>query len=137
MELNNGRTLTLLDLGRLPLARRVGLMAALRAQRWGLTMAGVTVRYRRRVRMFHRFEIRSRCVGWDERFIYIEQAMWRRDECANHALYRSAVTDANGIVPPARVMAAMGLEAVSPPLPGWVREWIAAEAHRPWPPIAD
>ncbi|MGC9417763.1 MAG: acyl-CoA thioesterase [Rhodovulum sp.] len=137
MELNNGRTLTLLDLGRLPLAKRVGLIAALKAQRWGLTMAGVTVRYRRRVRMFHRFEIRSRCVGWDDRFIYIEQAMWRNGECANHALYRSAVTDANGIVAPARVMAAMGLDVASPPLPGWVREWIAAEAHRPWPPMTD
>ena len=137
MELNNGRTLTLLDLGRLPLAKRVGLIGALRERGWGLTMAGVTVRYRRRVRMFDRFEIRSRCVGWDARFIYIEQGMWRGEECCNHALYRSAVTDANGIVAPARVMEAMGLDAASPPLPGWVDAWIAAEAHRPWPPMAD
>ncbi|HDR27837.1 acyl-CoA thioesterase [Rhodovulum sp.] len=137
MELNNGRTLTLLDLGRLPLAKRVGLIGALRERGWGLTMAGVTVRYRRRVRMFDRFEIRSRCVGWDARFIYIEQGMWRGEECCNHALYRSAVTDANGIVAPARVMEAMGLDATSPPLPGWVDAWIAAEAHRPWPPMAD
>ncbi|TCM87612.1 acyl-CoA thioesterase [Rhodovulum steppense] len=137
MELNNGRTLTLLDLGRLPLAKRVGLIGALREQGWGLTMAGVTVRYRRRVRIFDRFQIRSRCVGWDARFIYIEQGMWRGEECCNHALYRSAVTDANGIVAPARVMEAMGRATASPPLPGWVAEWITAEAHRPWPPMAD
>ncbi|MBK1634176.1 acyl-CoA thioesterase [Rhodovulum adriaticum] len=137
MELNNGRTLTLLDLGRLPLAKRVGLIAALKAQGWGLTMAGVSVRYRRRVRMFQRFEIRSRCVGWDNRFIYIEQGMWRNGDCANHALYRSAVTDSNGIVAPERVMQAMGLSADSPPLPDWVTAWIAAEATRPWPPMAD
>lgn len=136
MELNNGRTLTLLDLGRLPLARRVGLLAALKAQGWGLTMAGVTVRYRRRVRMFDRFEIRSRCLGWDDRFIYIEQGMWRNGDCANHALYRAAVTDARGIVAPVRVMAAMGESQVSPPLPPWVLTWIEAEAERPWPPMA-
>jgi len=137
MELNNGRTLTLLDLGRLPLARRVGLIGTLKANGWGLTMAGVSVRYRRRVRMFDRFEIRSRCVGWDDRFIYIEQGMWRCGDCANHALYRSAVTDRNGIVAPARVMEAMGRADASPPLPRWVAAWIAAEAERPWPPMQD
>ncbi|MBK5933519.1 thioesterase superfamily protein [Rhodovulum imhoffii] len=134
MELNNGRTLTLLDLGRLPLAKRVGLIAVLRANRWGLTMAGVSVRYRRRVKMFDRFETRSRCVGWDDKFIYIEQGMWRKGTCANHALYRSAVTDATGIVRPERVMEAMGARVISPPLPEWVRNWIAADATRPWPP---
>lgn len=137
MELNHGRTLTLLDLGRLPLARRIGLLAALKAQGWGLTMAGVSVRYRRRVRLFDRFEIRSRCVGWDTRFLYIEQGMWRKGECANHALYRAAVTDRNGIVAPARVLAAMGHGADPPALPDWVAAWIAAEARRPWPPMGD
>ncbi|TCP58702.1 acyl-CoA thioesterase FadM [Rhodovulum bhavnagarense] len=137
MELNNGRTLTLLDLGRLPLARRVGLIAVMKSQGWGLTMAGVSVRYRRRVRMFDRFHTRSRCIGWDERFIYIEQGMWRGGECCNHALYRAAVTDANGIVTPDRVMRAMGLDVASPPLPGWVSAWIEAEAKRPWPPMAE
>ncbi|RAP40602.1 thioeseterase [Rhodovulum viride] len=137
MELNNGRTLTLLDLGRLPLAQRVGLIDVLRRERWSLTMAGVSVRYRRRVRMFDAFEIRSRCVGWDEKFLYIEQGMWRNGDCANHALYRSAVTDRNGIVPTVRLMAAMGREIAPPRLPDWVQAWIAAEAKRPWPPMSD
>ncbi len=62
MELNNGRTLTLLDLGRIPLARRIGLIAVMRKKRWSMTMAGVTVRYRRRIRPFEKFETRSRAV---------------------------------------------------------------------------
>lgn len=37
MELNNGRTLTLYDMGRLPLARRTGLIRLLRQQEWSLT----------------------------------------------------------------------------------------------------
>lgn len=133
-ELNNGRTLTLYDLGRIPLAQRIGLIPVLRAKRWGLTMAGVSVRYRRRVRMFDRVEIRSRCVGWDDRFLYIVQSMWKGETCTSQALYRSAVTDSNGIVAPARAIAALGQEAQSPALPDWVARWIAAEATRPWPP---
>ena len=36
-ELNNGRTLTIFDLGRIPLAGRVGLIGALKRNRWGLS----------------------------------------------------------------------------------------------------
>ena len=138
MELNNGRTLTLYDLGRIPLARRVGLVNLLRKKRWGLTMAGAVVRYRRRVRTFERIEMRSRAIGWDARFLYLEQSMWLKSgECANHIVYRSAITSAKGIVPPAEALAAMGQEVASPPLPDWVRTWQQAEEQRPWPPMND
>jgi len=138
MELNNGRTLTLFDLGRIPLAHRVGLITALRANRWGLTMAGVSVRYRRRVRTFERVEMRSRAVGLDHRFIYLEQSMWKANgECANHALYRSAVTGRDGIVPPEQVLAAIGATETPPLLPAWAQAWIDADATRPWPPMQE
>lgn len=134
MELNNGRSLTLYDLGRIPLAQRVGLVGILRRNRWALTMAGASVRWRRRTRVFDRVEIRSRCVGWDERFIYLEQTMWRNGEANSAIFYRSAVTDRNGIVPTARLMEALGLDETSPEMPAHIRSWIEAEATRPWPP---
>jgi acyl-CoA thioesterase FadM len=135
-ELNNGRTLTLYDLGRLPLGQRTGLQKTLMARGWGMTAAGNTTRYRRRVRMFDRVTMVSRALGWDQRFIYMEQSMWRNGDCTSHMLLRSAVTSKQGIVPPAEVLAAMGQPTTSPPLPDWVQGWIAAEAARPWPPHA-
>lgn len=136
LELNNGRTLTLYDLGRLVLFRRIGIAAVMRAQGWGGTVAGASVRYRRRVRPFDRVEMRSRHVGWDDRFFYIEQAMWRRGECTSHVLLRTAITDRNGMVGSDRAIAAAGIEDVAPPLPDWVRAWSGADALRPWPPEA-
>ena len=134
MELNNGRTLTLYDLGRIPLARRMGLIRALKENKWGLTVAGVSIRYRRRVRVFDRFELRSRGIGWDHRFFYLEQTMWKDGHALNNALYRTAVTSKDGIVDPALVAQAIGFQGESPPLPQWATEWISAESHRPWPP---
>jgi hypothetical protein len=83
--------------------------------------------------------MRSRLLCWDERFLYIEQSMWKRNgECANHAVYRSAVTDQNGIVPTHRVIAAMGMtDEASPKMPDWVADWLRAEDARPWPPMQD
>ncbi len=138
MELNNGRTLTLYDLGRIPLAVRTGLAGTLRDNRWGLTVAGASVRYRRRIRMFETVEMRSRAIGWDARFFYLEQSLWKNSgECANHVLYRTAVTGKDGIVPPAQVATALGVDVQSPKLPGWVANWIEADALRPWPPMQD
>ena len=154
MELNNGRTLTLYDLGRLVLFHRTGLVPVMRKHGWAGTVAGSSVRYRRRIRMFDRIEMRSRLIGWDHRFVYVEQSMWRpQGDCANHILLRTAVTrvppaagkgsgkgavtgaaaGAGGLVPTAEVARAVG-EPVSPPLPGWVGAWIAADDERPWPP---
>ncbi|MDO6730653.1 acyl-CoA thioesterase [Marinovum sp. 2_MG-2023] len=136
MELNNGRTLTLYDLGRIPLAQRTGLMAVLKRRKWGLTVAGSCTRYRRRIRPFERFEMRSRAVGIDHRFLYLEQSMWKANgECANHAMYRTAVTDRNGIVSPAEVLAELGHTEPLPGLPDHILAWIAAEDARPWPPL--
>lgn len=133
-ELNNGRTLTLYDLGRIPLGERTGLHRVLKARGWGMTVAGNSTRYRRRVRVFDRVEMRSRCIGWDHRFLYIEQSMWKGDECTSHILIRSAITSKGGIVPPAELAAALGHPVESPTLPDWVQAWIAADAQRPWPP---
>lgn len=136
MELNNGRTLTLFDMGRIPLAMRTGISALLRKKGWGMAVAGATIRYRRRVRVFDRLEMRSRCLGWDDRFIYMEQSLWRHGECTTHFLLRGAVTAGpSGIVPPAALLAELGQDAESPDLPGWVRSWIETERQRPWPPV--
>jgi acyl-CoA thioesterase FadM len=134
IELNNGRTLTLYDLGRIPLANRAGLIGALKENGWGLTMAGASVRYRRRVRAFDRIEMHSRLVGTDDRFLYLEQSMWVKGQAASHILYRSAVTDKNGIVPTSKVRMSLGLSDPLTNLPDWINAWIEAENLRPWPP---
>jgi acyl-CoA thioesterase FadM len=137
-ELNNGRALTIYDLGRIPWSARIGLTTTLRRQRWQVAVAGASVRYRRRVRAFDRIRMLTRGLGWDARFFYVEQSMrLPSGEVASHVLIRSAVTDRSGIVAPARVLAAMGLDLPSPDLPQWARAWTEAESFRPWPPMED
>jgi acyl-CoA thioesterase FadM len=135
VELNNGRTLTLFDLGRLPLGLRTGIHKVLKSKGWGMTVAGSSVRYRRRVTMFSRLTTHSRCLGWDARFLYTEQSMWKDGECTSHVLIRSAIVSKAGIVPPVELARAAGHLGDSPDLPDWVKAWIAADATRPWPPI--
>lgn len=136
-ELNNGRTLTLYDLGRIPMAIRLGIVDTMKRNGWGFTVAGNSVRYRKRIKLFHRFTQVSRTLGWDGRFLYMDQSMWIEGECANHMLLRVAIVGGGrkGIVDPATFMAALGHDGPSPDLPDWVAAWIEADARRPWPPL--
>ena len=133
-ELNNGRVLTLYDLGRFGMAARIGLLGALRRRRWGLAVAGASVRYRRRITAFQRIEMRTRVAGWDDRFFYLVQSMWVGGACCSEALLRTAVVAGGRSVPSAEVAAELGHEGPPPGLAPWVAAWIAAEAERPWPP---
>ena len=134
MELNNGRTLTLFDLGRVALMIRCGVIPEMRRQGWGMAVAGASIRYRRRVRMFHRLRMTSTLVGWGERFFYVEQTMWRNGEAVSNAIFRLAMTDADGIAAPTRMARKLGWPETSPKLPAHVTAWIEAEKARPWPP---
>ena len=135
LELNNGRTLTLFDLGRIPLVKRVGLSKTLTGNGLRMAVAGVSVRYRKRIRLFRTVQMRSRILGWDDRFVYVDQTMWNSaGECTTQGLMRMAITDRNGIVPPTEVSKAIGHSELAPDLPDWVQAWIAADQTRPWPP---
>lgn len=134
-ELNNGRTLSIYDLGRIPLASRLGLLEVLRNENWGLTVAGSSVRYRKRVRVFDRLEMLSRLTTWDDRFFYLEQSMWYKGECTSHAMFRMAITDKSGIVSSERVLAALDTKDIRPIMPTWMAAWVQSESLRPWPPM--
>jgi acyl-CoA thioesterase FadM len=134
-ELNNGRTLTLYDMGRFGVGARTGLFSVLRARRWGLVVAGASIRYRRRVTAMQLIEMRTRLAGWDDRFLYVVQSMWVGGTCTSEALLRMAATSASGTVPTERVAAELGWTGPSPELPDWIAAWIEAEGTRPWPPV--
>lgn len=136
-EMNNGRFLTLFDLGRFVLLRRMGVVAAMRRLGWYGTVAGSAIRYRRRVTPWQKLEMRSRMIGWDDRFTYFDQSFWREGDCVAQVMLRVAITTGRGIVPTEEIAGALGFAAVSPPLPGWVRAWADAEQQRPWPPQRD
>ena len=133
-ELNNGRTLTLYDLGRISYLLRSGLKDKIINQGWRFTVAGSSVRYRKRVTILNLLKVNTRFLGWDERFIYFQQTMWRKNDPISSILIRSAITDENGIVTSDRFLKIMDLENTIINLPDWVSDWSKAETKRTWPP---
>lgn len=132
-EVNNGRQLTLFEQGRWDLAARCGLVDLLRKKRWGLVVAGSSVRYRKRIRPLDKIECHTQLAAVDDKWFYMSQSFWVDGQPCSHALFRTAVTQSGGIVDSHTVLEAMGLNW-DRPIPDWVSAWHQSDDMRPWPP---
>jgi len=134
MEMNNGRILTLYDLGRFDLSIRTGLAKQLKKNNWGLAVAGSSVRYRRRIRLFDKVTMRTQVAGFEGRWVYITQSMWVKGEATSSILLRTGVTSQGKVIDSDKIRKAMQMEHWEPVIPDWVQSWIEADDKRPWPP---
>jgi len=134
-EMNNGRILTLYDLGRFDLTIRSGLLKSLIKKKWAVVVAGGTVRYRKRIRMFDKVTILTQIVGFEGRWFYIVQSMWVKGQPASSVLFRTGVTCMGKTVLTDEVLREIGISNWRTKLPEWVTSWINSEKDRPWPPL--
>ena len=132
-ELNNGRHLTLLDLGRTDLVARSGALRTLIKRRWGLAVGGASVRYRHRVPAWSRVTIRTRMLCHDQRWFYFHQKIQLGERTCSAALMRAGVVARGRLIEAPEVLEALHEQAWNPPMPDWVAAWVEAEGMRPWP----
>ncbi|HYH80493.1 MAG TPA: acyl-CoA thioesterase [Longimicrobium sp.] len=126
-HMNNGRYLSLMDLGRVDLLIRLGIVRAMRVHRWSGVVASVAVSFRRALDPFARYELRSRLLCWDERWLFMEQRFTRGGELAAYAVVKLQFSSRAGRLPPREVVKATGSALESPPVPQAVLEWQDAE----------
>ena len=131
-ELNNGRHLTMMDMGRMDLAQRTGLLQTVHEQKWGFAVSGASIRYRHRLKAFKRFLLHTRIVATDERWFYFHQYTTQMGKTHSSALVRAGITSKQGLVPVKKVLEVLGKTDWNPGMPEWVEAWSKAEELRPW-----
>lgn len=138
LHMNNGRFLSVMDLGRADLIARSGLLATLLRRRWMPVLGSATVRYRRSLQVFERYRLRSRVVCWDEKWLYLEHRMETlAGETACLALVKALFRTRSGAIPTAALLHAAGWAGrASPPMPAAFAAWIAAEEEMREPKAA-
>ena len=127
-HLNAGRFVSFMDICRVELLGRMRLFLAVLRRGWRPVVGGVRIRYRRSLLPFERFTVRSRIVGWDEKWLYFEHVIESRaGHCATgHA--RGLLRGGGRSIPPGELFELLGIEdRVSPPLPDDVERWRRAE----------
>lgn len=123
MHMNNGRYLTVMDLGRLDLIIRTGLGAAVWRHGWTPVANAAVIRFRRELRVLDRYRLETRVVGWMEQAVLIEQSFVfaggdREGQVAARALFKGALYDRKErrYVPVREMMELIEVFSPSPPL---------------------
>jgi acyl-CoA thioesterase FadM len=115
-HMNNGRYLSIMDLGRIDLMTRIGLFTLARKNRWLPVVGTVHMRYRRPLKLFQAFELQTRIVYWDEKWVFIEQAMISRGKICALGTVQGLIRAKDGNVPTSFIMRELGMNDAKPPM---------------------
>lgn len=134
VHMNNGRYLTIMDLGRMDLTLRLGLLKKMMQENCIPVLSSAKVRYRIPLMPFQRYSLKTRVICWDQKWVYMEQRFTIRDgkkagATAAIGLVKGSFYDTknNETVPSNQLLEAVGVTISSPPFPDYIQKWIEAE----------
>lgn len=127
MHMNNGKYLTIMDLGRVDLMERSGLWSKIRDKGWFPVVAGQMITYRKSLKLGQKFDLHTRIIGFDDRWGYVEQTFKVGEVVYAHAIVRARfLKKSGGSVEHDELEAVVGSELFSHEVPQWITDWTAA-----------
>lgn len=128
-HMNNGRYLTLMDLGRVDLLIRNGLLGASAKKGWRPLVGAASIAYRQSLEPFQQYQLHTRLVGWDAKWFYFLQQFKRHEKLCAQAMVRGLLRGRWGNVPAGEVVQESGGPDPGPPLPSAVSAWVLSLEH--------
>lgn len=123
-HMNNGRYLTIMDLGRTDLMYRAGLAKPIADHGYYPVVVSQMVRYRKSLQLWDRFEVQTRVLGWDDKAFLMSQKFYRGQTVIAEAVVRARfLKKAGGSVKTSEILALAGVDQPSPEIPAWVSGW--------------
>lgn len=136
IHMNNGRYLTIMDLGRFDLVLRTGILKHMIRQKAMPVLSAAQMRWRLSLQPFQKYTLETRVVCWDEKWVYMEQKFIIRGGSKDGAVAAIGIVKGSfysnlnrETVPTLEILKALHLDQESPPMPDHIREWQAAEEH--------
>jgi len=122
-HVNNGVYLSMMDLARIDLLQRAGLLRRIQAKGWYPVVTAQTIQYRRSLTLFQRFEIVTRVLAWDDKTILLEQQFERGAETIAHGLVRGRFLSRGGSVPLTELIVMAGNPQPPTDVPEYALRW--------------
>lgn len=128
--MNNGRYLTFMDLGRVHLTAQSGLLREALRRGWMPVLAAAEITYIRSLKPFARFDLVTRLLTWDEKYIYLEQGFESDGKLCAQAYVKGIFLKKGVRVPNAEVLRAIGHTDAPPPMTEALQHWAALSASK-------
>lgn len=122
LHMNNSKYLRKMDFGRLAFGYDYGILDIIQKHGAIFIMNAHSVRYRRSLKPFQQFVIKTRILGWKERELYMEQRIEGSDRFIYTIMYTKI--SLRGITFAAILKELVGRECKSPELPEEIQWWL-------------
>jgi hypothetical protein len=104
-----------MDLGRIDFVLRCGLGKKFLWEKWQPLIGSSVIRFRFSLTAFQKFTLRTRVIGWDEKWFYLEQRIERKNRTVAVAVHKALFRKGRrGNIPTVEVIKTLGIE--NPPL---------------------
>jgi len=123
LHVNNGRYLVLADIARMHWFVQTGAFGVARRERALPIVGDAIAKFRRDMKLFQKFEIQTRLLGWDHRWGFLEHRFVREGRVLGVVAIRGVFKGPSGPVDPQIFVTALTPGLESPRLPQWAAEW--------------
>jgi acyl-CoA thioesterase FadM len=105
LHMNNGRYLTICDLSRVDMFIRTGLARTMQKEGWMPVIAEHTMKYKRSLKPFQKYEVTMEIIGWDEKYFHMIHTFFVGDKVVAEGTSIGCVISKGGTISPEYVMA--------------------------------
>jgi acyl-CoA thioesterase FadM len=131
-HVNNGIYLSLMDLGRMDMMIRSGTWQQLSRLAWYPVAASVSVTYRRSLRLWEKYVLETKVIGFDDKAMYVEQRFVRDNEVYVAGIMRARfLKKSGGTVTVTEMGELAGIDPATMPIPEWMAAWAKDAALPP------
>jgi acyl-CoA thioesterase FadM len=114
-HMNNGRYFSIMDLARVDLMARSGLWLQLKQQGWYPVVVHESMIFRKSLKLWDRYSVRTTVLGWDDKHIVMEQSFYRAQvEVARGIVKACMLKKSGGSVNTVELMKLAGINQASP-----------------------
>lgn len=123
IHMNNGKYFSLMDLARTDLMIRNRALSVLNKKGIYPVVASESMKFKKSLKLFQKFSIVTKVVGWDERNFYLEQSFIVSGELYSHAIVKAQfLKRKGGKVSPEEILEILGSKEIIK-LPVYMKSW--------------
>lgn len=122
-HMNNARYFTAMELVRLALMSRSGLVRLAARRRWKFANAAQKAVFFRGLELFDRYTVDGRVLFMDDRWLYLKQFVRRDGALCATGLFKAGIRDGRNAVSPREVTTMLGYEPPAGEMPAEIVEW--------------
>lgn len=127
LHMNNGRYLTIMDLGRFDLTIIGKFYPVILKNKLLPVVASETIRFKKSLKLFQKFSLETQIIGWDEKWFFMKQTFFSNGEIVAEGLVKGALKNRKNTFSPNQIINKVYPNSSSPELPEKIIHWLKAD----------